>query len=65
MPSTTIERRILRVIAANRRPEDHAAGGIVLDEGGRRIPSELDIFADGEERLRDAASIRRLPSPGS
>jgi hypothetical protein len=48
MPLTDFQRSIARLLAANRNPESHMAGGAVLNrgDGGLRISNDLDIFHD-------------------
>jgi len=48
MPLTEFQSGIARLIAVNRRPESHIAGGAVLNRGpnGLRISRDLDIFHD-------------------
>jgi len=48
MPLTPFQREVARVLAANRNPESHIAGGAVINrgEGGLRFSDDLDIFHD-------------------
>ena len=48
MPLTEFQRGVARVIAANRNPGSHIAGGAVINRGadGLRISDDLDIFND-------------------
>ena len=48
MPLTPFQREVARVLAANRNPESHVAGGAVINRGeaGLRISDDLDIFHD-------------------
>src|SRR6266446_3229966 len=48
MPLTAFQREVARVLAANRNPESHIAGGAVINRGenGIRISDDLDIFHD-------------------
>jgi hypothetical protein len=48
MPLTLFQRAVARVLAANRNPESHVAGGAVINRGeaGLRISDDLDIFHD-------------------
>src|SRR5262249_11226780 len=48
MPLTPFQREVARVLAANRNPESHIAGGAVINRGaaGLRISDDLDIFHD-------------------
>jgi hypothetical protein len=59
MPLTDFQKGVARVIAANREPESHIAGGAVINRGeaALRTSDDLDIFHDAFGRGRDAASI--------
>ena len=48
MPLTPFQREAVRLLAANRNPESHLAGGAVLNRGeeGLRYSDDLDIFHD-------------------
>jgi len=47
MPLTEFQRGVARLIAVNRNPESHMAGGAVLNRGaGLRVSEDLDIFHD-------------------
>jgi hypothetical protein len=48
MPLTDFQRRVAHLIAGNRKPESHIAGGAVINRGdaGLRISEDLDIFHD-------------------
>ena len=47
MPLTGFQRGVARLLATNRKPESHVAGGAVLNRnGGLRISDDLDIFHD-------------------
>lgn len=48
MPLTPFQREVARVLAANRNPESHIAGGAVINrsEAGLRISDDLDVFHD-------------------
>ena len=51
MPLTDFQRGVARLIAANRTPEGHVAGGAVINRGdaGLRISEDLGIFHDVAE----------------
>jgi hypothetical protein len=59
MPLTDFQKGVARLIAANRKPESHIAGGAVINRGeaGLRISDDLDIFHDVPEGGRRAAEI--------
>jgi hypothetical protein len=47
MPLTDFQRGVAHLIAANRKPESHVAGGAVLNrDAGLHISDDLDIFHD-------------------
>ena len=54
MPLTDFQKGVARLIAANRTPESHIAGGAVINRGetGLRISDDLDIFHDVHEGAR-------------
>jgi hypothetical protein len=51
MPLTEFQRDVARLIAKNRKPESHVAGGAVInrEESALRISNDLDIFQDAAE----------------
>lgn len=57
MPLTPFQREVARVLAANRNPESHVAGGAVLNRGpaSLRISDDLDIFHDAAESVAASA----------
>jgi hypothetical protein len=57
MPLTPFQREVARVLAANRNPESHVAGGAVINRGdaGLRISDDLDIFHDAAESVAASA----------
>jgi hypothetical protein len=59
MPLTEFQKGVARVIAANRKPESHIAGGAVINrgDGGLRISDDLDIFHDRLTINQNAAEI--------
>src|SRR4051812_30545429 len=48
MPLTTFQREVARILAKNRNPDSHIAGGAVInrDEASLRFSDDLDIFHD-------------------
>ena len=48
MPLTALQRQILSLLAANRTPESHVAGGAAINraEQSPRYSSDLDFFHD-------------------
>src|SRR6266436_10282451 len=48
MPLTAFQREVARLLAKNRTPESHIAGGAVINRGetGLRFSDDLDIFHD-------------------
>ena len=66
MPLTPFQIEVLSVIATNRRPESHLAGGVVLNraDDSPRYSDDFDIFHDPEESVAigsetDADSLTR------
>ncbi len=57
MPLTPLQQRILSVIARHRDAESFVAGGTVIQRAGIRRSRDIDIFHDGEQRLRLAAEV--------
>ncbi len=55
MALTALQRRVCRLIAANRKAggESYVAGGVALNEllAGERISRDIDLFRDSEEAL--------------
>jgi hypothetical protein len=51
MPLTEFQKGVARLIAPNRKPESHIAGGAVINRGesALRISKDLDIFQDAAE----------------
>lgn len=58
MPLTAFQREVARVLAANRNPESHIAGGAVINRGeaGLRISDDFDIFHDAAESVAISAA---------
>ena len=61
MPLTDFQKGVARLIATNRKPESHIAGGAVLNRGeaALRISNDLDIFHDALEEGRKVTEIVR------
>ena len=59
MPLTDFQKGVAPLIAANRTPESHIAGGTVINRGetGLRISDDLDIFHDVPEGGPTAAGM--------
>ena len=57
MPLTPIQTDVLRLIAANRSPASHVAGGIALNfaPDSPRVSKDIDIFHDGIDPLAAAS----------
>jgi hypothetical protein len=57
MPLTPFQRGVARVLAANRNPESHIAGGAAINRGdaGLRISDDRDIFHDAAESVAASA----------
>lgn len=56
MPLTSLQSRILRLLAAHRNPESYVAGSTPLNRDWPRISEDIDIFHDREERVAKAAA---------
>lgn len=48
-PLTIVQEDILKLIAANRSPESHFAGGTLINATGIRYSADLDLFHDAAE----------------
>ncbi len=59
MPLTEFQKEVAHLIAANRKPESHVAGGAVINRGesALRISDDLDIFHDETRSGPSAAEI--------
>src|SRR5437867_12184573 len=57
MPLTPLQKDVLRLLASNRNPESHVAGGAVINrlEGSLRYSADLDLFHDVAEKVMAAA----------
>jgi hypothetical protein len=58
VPLTDYQRRVLRILAANRSEESHFAGGIILNsaDDAPRYSDDFDIFHDAAEAVAAASS---------
>jgi hypothetical protein len=59
MPLTAFQKEVARLLAANRNPDNHFAGGAVLNrsEDGLRYSDDLDIFHDAAASVATCAEI--------
>jgi hypothetical protein len=66
MPLTSLQHRLLAVIARNRTPESYVAGGSVMNADGVRYSADLDLFSDRIEALAAAvdADVKALAEAG-
>ncbi len=55
MPLSSLQTKILRLLAAHRDPESYVAGSTYLTRGGTRFSADIDIFHDREDRVARAA----------
>lgn len=55
MPLSSLQTKILRLLAAHRDPESYVAGSTYLTRSGMRFSGDIDIFHDREERVERAA----------
>ncbi|MES2860284.1 MAG: hypothetical protein V4701_02365 [Pseudomonadota bacterium] len=77
MPPSDFQARVLNIIAANRSPESHVAGGLALNLAWDRLSYDIDIFNDTPSAVANAAQadahaliqagfqvewVRRMPS---
>ena len=51
MPLTSLQCRLLGIIAKNRTPDSYVAGGSVINAEGIRYSADLDLFSDRIETL--------------
>jgi hypothetical protein len=56
MPLTSLQSRILRLLAVHRDPESYVAGSTPLNRERLRFSEDIDIFHDREERVAHAAT---------
>jgi hypothetical protein len=56
MPLTPFQTQVLQVLAANRHPESHLAGGAVINRAptSPRFSTDMDIFHDRAELVQEA-----------
>ncbi len=61
MPLTAIQVKIVRLLAVNRSPDSHLAGGAALHfaPNTKRYSNDLDYFHDSEERVATAFELDR------
>jgi hypothetical protein len=57
MALTPLQRRILRIIAKNRSPDSHIAGGAPLARISGRVSDDIDVFHDAEEAVLRAVEM--------
>jgi len=59
MPLTSFQRQVARVLAANRNPDSHVAGGAAINraEGTLRYSEDFDIFHDAAASVAECARI--------
>lgn len=63
MALSELQKRVLRVLAANRSDESYMAGGAALNRDRPRVSDDFDVFHDTDEDIvpsseRDIASLR-------
>ena len=60
MPLTSFQSQVARLLAANRTPDSHLAGGAALHfaPNSIRYSNDLDYFQDSVERVATAFSAR-------
>ena len=61
MPLTPFQRRVASLLAANRSPDSHLAGGAALHikPNSKRYSNDLDFFHDSERRVAEAFAADR------
>jgi hypothetical protein len=66
VPLSSLQTRILRLLATHRDPESYVAGSTYLTRGGNRFSADIDIFHDREDRVARAADddARTLEAEG-
>lgn len=57
MPLTSLQSECLRLLAANRDPENYVVGSAFFTRSGSRISGDIDIFHDREMRVGQAADL--------
>lgn len=55
MPLSSIQSKILKLLASHRDPESYVAGSTPLNRNEPRWSSDIDVFHDREERVAQAA----------
>jgi hypothetical protein len=55
VPLTSLQRKVLNLLAAHRDPESYIAGSTYLTRQGNRFSGDIDIFHDREDRVAVAA----------
>lgn len=67
MPLTPFQEQVARLLAANRSPESHLAGGAALhvEPNSKRYSNDLDYFHDSEERVAEAFQTDRAVLEGA
>ena len=62
MPLTAFQREVAHILAKNRNPESHVAGGAVINRGeaGLRFSDDLDIFHDAAASVAASAEADAL-----
>ncbi|HZP79829.1 MAG TPA: hypothetical protein VFB45_27085 [Pseudolabrys sp.] len=55
MALTDIQKKVLKLLAANRSEKSYVAGGVVLNRDWPRRSDDIDIFHDVDEDVADAA----------
>jgi hypothetical protein len=66
VPLSSLQTKVLRLLASHRDPESYVAGSAYLARGGMRFSGDIDIFHDREERVARAAQddVRSLEADG-
>jgi hypothetical protein len=55
MPLSLFQTHVLQLLAANRIPESHVAGGLPIAASSVRMSDDIDIFHDDEKAVESAA----------
>lgn len=56
MPLSSLQSRILRLLASHRNPESYIAGASPLTRSGARISHDIDVFHDREAAMQQAVA---------
>lgn len=56
MPLSSLQSRLLRLLAAHRNPESYVAGATPLARGGPRFSHDIDLFHDRELAMQGAVN---------